>query len=382
MYCDDIAPSTENYEDMQDMIGVVSEFMSTFGIQLNNKKSLNTARMSETTKIHPYNITTSPTTEGTWTGGIDGTLTPEPAPRTRITIRQEHEHIRYLGVHFAMDGNWDYQLKLLEDTLHKSLRMIRLRDLPPNQLTYLLNAIILPKLTYPLNIISILTGTQGSKVVQRMNKYTTDFTKLYLGYPTSINHSFLYTPAKHRGGGLEPLEDLVNINTITNTTIALNDWDTHNYWRRVMDKQSEGTPNSSHDGTHRAYLMASNQFTKILQRTLVEASACQGYLSPYLKGHLKGNTTPDDLPNNLAHRLSIMGFSLDAIVSEPELTTHRNPLIRTLTAVTYNVMASTLMTHNLWHMGDFTHPSGTPLETWENYQKWESQNGAQRKAKP
>jgi hypothetical protein len=62
MYSDDIALSTENYEDMQDdLIGVVSKFMSTFGIQLNNKKSLYTARMSETTKIHPYNITTSPT---------------------------------------------------------------------------------------------------------------------------------------------------------------------------------------------------------------------------------------------------------------------------------------------------------------------------------
>ena len=104
VYCDDIALSTENYEDMQDLIGVVSEFMSTFGIQLNTKKSqLYTARKPETTKIHPHNITTSPTTEGTWTGGIDGTWTPEPAPKTRlITIRQGREHIRYLGVHLAM----------------------------------------------------------------------------------------------------------------------------------------------------------------------------------------------------------------------------------------------------------------------------------------
>ena len=59
MYCDDIALSTETYEDMQDLIGVVSEFMSTFGIQLNTKKSLYTARKPETTKIHPHNITTS-----------------------------------------------------------------------------------------------------------------------------------------------------------------------------------------------------------------------------------------------------------------------------------------------------------------------------------
>ena len=150
---------------------------------------------------------------------------------------------------------------------------------------------ILPKLTYPLNITSILTGTQGSKVVHRMDKCITEFTKLYLGYPKSINHSFLYTPAKHRGGGLEPLEDLININTITDTTITLNDWDTHTYWQRVNDKQSKDTLSDSHEGTHQAYLMASNQFTKILQKTLAEASARLGYSLPYLKGHLKAVTT-------------------------------------------------------------------------------------------
>jgi hypothetical protein len=56
MYCDDIALSTENYEDMQDLRGVVSEFMSTFGIQLNTKKSLYTARKPETTKIRTPTI--------------------------------------------------------------------------------------------------------------------------------------------------------------------------------------------------------------------------------------------------------------------------------------------------------------------------------------
>jgi hypothetical protein len=110
MYCDDIALSTENYEDMQDLIGVVSEFMSNFGIQLNTKKSLYTARKPETTKIHPHNITMSPTTEGTWTGGIDdGTWTPEPAPKTRLTIRQGHEHI-YQVLGCAFRYGWQLEL--------------------------------------------------------------------------------------------------------------------------------------------------------------------------------------------------------------------------------------------------------------------------------
>ena len=33
-------------------------------------------------------------------------------------------------------------------------------------------------------------------------------------------------------------------------------------------------------------------------------------------------------------------------------------------------------------MGDFTHPSGTHLDTWDNYNKWEMQHGTQRKTKP
>jgi hypothetical protein len=79
-----------------------------------------------------------------------------------------------------------------------------------------------------------------------------------------------------------------------------------------------------------------------------------------------------------------MGYSLDAIAPEQEPSTHKKTLIQTLTAATYNAMASTLMTQNLWHMRDFTHPSGTHLDTWDNpnYNKWEMQNGTQRKTKP
>jgi hypothetical protein len=60
MYCDDLVITTDNFEDMQDLIGVISEFMNTFGIPINNKKSFYTASMP---KSQQHNIITAPTTE-------------------------------------------------------------------------------------------------------------------------------------------------------------------------------------------------------------------------------------------------------------------------------------------------------------------------------
>ena len=48
MYCDDIALITDSREDMQNLIGIVSEFMNTFGIKINNKKSFYTHRTKNT----------------------------------------------------------------------------------------------------------------------------------------------------------------------------------------------------------------------------------------------------------------------------------------------------------------------------------------------
>ena len=50
MYCDDIALITDNFEDMQNLIGIVSEFMTTFGIDINTKKSFYTKRKPTTTR--------------------------------------------------------------------------------------------------------------------------------------------------------------------------------------------------------------------------------------------------------------------------------------------------------------------------------------------
>ena len=46
LYCDDISITTDNFDDMQDQVGIISEFMTTFGIQINNNKSFYTMKIS------------------------------------------------------------------------------------------------------------------------------------------------------------------------------------------------------------------------------------------------------------------------------------------------------------------------------------------------
>ena len=155
-----------------------SEFMSTFGIQINNKKTFYTTSPANASHKTAHNILKAPTTEGYWEGNLDGTWTPNANPTTQVTIKQRYEPVRYLGVHFTMNGDWTHQTKILETTLITCLSRIRQRNLPPEQFAYLINAIVIPKRMYPLNIISITTCDKHSTFVQKMDKLIADFTKL------------------------------------------------------------------------------------------------------------------------------------------------------------------------------------------------------------
>ena len=243
-------------------------------------------------------------------------------PETRITHKHENEPIRYLGVHYTLNGDWNYQLKLLETTLKMSLGKIRQRDLPPEQLIYLIHAVILPKLTYPLNVTNIISSKQAQQKIKRLDQIIADFTKLYLGYPTTISHKILYSP-KPTGLELNSIEDQININTITNTTISLNTWQETKYWSKKLKQESkeaqthQNNPITEHYNTRQA---TSDLYTKILQQQLSTEQKIRNSKVFLLNGHLKEKLVPDNIPNICTHIFSKMGYTLD-------LTTKSNNII-------------------------------------------------------
>jgi len=397
MYCDDISITTDSYEDMQDLLGVVSEFMTTFGIQINNKKSFYTMKSSDPV-THQTPITRSPTAYGTWLGGLNGKWIPEDLSTTpRVTIRQHNEPIRYLGVHYTLNGDWTHQLKLLKDTLLTCIARIRHRHLPQDQIAYLLNVVILPKLTYPLNVLNILTGTKGSNFTTEIDKIITNFAKQYLNLPRYTNHHFFYTNKKHLGIGLNSLEDEVNTNAITNTTITLNDWATNEFWQTKLTTHQSMTLHTPAITTtthkiimHQAYACDANLYAKTLQLSVHHATTSQNYTTSYLSAYHKGNLNKDEQANCLAYRLSKLGYAIkpaDNPIEPHNNTTEINdrpgtPLLHKIAKPTYDGLCHILMRHGISNMNDFTNPAGTHLITWQEHCRWEKPNRTNTPGKP
>ena len=404
LYCDDISITTDNFDDMQDQVGIISEFMTTFGIQINNNKSFYTMKSHK--PIHQQQkITNSPSITGTWEGGMDGNWIPSTkplGPHTEqpkyLTVKQVDEPIRYLGVHFTLNGDWKYQHKILKDSLNKCLMQIRRRNLPQDQLAYLINVVILPKLTYPLNVINILTGNIGTTITTDLDKMITRFVTAYFGLPKCTNRDYFYTSKAFFGFDLNSVEDEVNINTITNTTISLNEID--EYWTLSTNVSTEVPSTNCHDARllREACHHESHLFPKLLRSTLHQHDTfC-------LHGYQKGNQNQDDLPGNLTSRFTKLGYTIHPAVLTTNGTALQNQntnptthfphllepntdiieqtgthLVRLLTSQTYHKIVHKLILHNTFCMNDFTTPSGTHLLTWKEFIRWEQPT---RKAVP
>lgn len=394
LYCDDIALTTDNFDDMQDLVGVISEFMSTFGIQINNKKSFYTMKTSQPTHSqHP--ITQSPTTTGVWHGGINGYWTPASTDKHNVTIKQVNEPIRYLGVHFTLNGDWSTQHRILLNIVKTSLNKIRRQDLTPNQLMYLINAVILPKLTYPLNVVSVLMGKGGPKLISDIDNLLRDFVKMYLQLPSYINNNFFYTPETNNGLGMKSLEHECYTNIITNTLVTLNDWHTLQYWKRQSsgltsptkrDPNQQKTTIQANQDTFSTYQLRSfeknsNVFSQTLLCLTQHYSSQNNHKAFCMGAYHKGSKSPDEIVENLIYCLTSMGYAIKPNLSPQEVlcptdhpyheTTRPRPdaihPIRCIPKHIYDKISKAIMTHNISDFAFFTLPCGTHLEAWETY---------------
>jgi hypothetical protein len=96
---------------LQQMVGIVHEFLDTVGIKLSDTKSYYTT--NDPAEYQPIYIEGSMTLP---TAGMNGDWKPNVAGPT-LTHKLQHEAIRYLGVHFALDGSWEEQKRILTDKL-------------------------------------------------------------------------------------------------------------------------------------------------------------------------------------------------------------------------------------------------------------------------
>ena len=370
MFCDDIQLTTDSFEDMQDLVGIVQEFMTTFGIPINASKSYYTANLPSKKRDTNQCITCAPSLTGTWKGGLDGEWVSDTSNPTPITIKQKHEPIRYLGVHFAMNGSWKHQTTIITEALDTCLARIRTKGLPPEQLAYLINTIIIPKLTFPLNASTILTGTYKD-LTTKLDKKIANFVIQYLGYPKSTNHAYMYVKTCKWGLGLQSIQNQTNMSTITNTTISLNE-----LGQPTTFSRSDNTPVTDMEyDLQNNYEAETNVYPKALLQSLSNEAEnpANHSLVFLLKAHFQPNNKTDNFVKSLITPFTELGYTIDAerlTYSNEEQnqipSCHTNWLSRCLTKTTYDKMNPMLMLTDLWHMGSFTYPCGMKLQTWSD----------------
>ena len=139
-----------------------------------------------------------------------------------------------------MDGKWTTQIQMLNDTLFEVLNRIKSNNLPPEQLAYLINAILIPKLAYPLNVLGINTGQDEPGATALDNKIE-HFVKEYLWMNRGHNHACIHVATSKWGLGVNSILDVMKTNTITNTMLTLNDWTSTTDWMLQLRSAEQST---------------------------------------------------------------------------------------------------------------------------------------------
>jgi hypothetical protein len=167
-FCDDMVVYGQSYEDLQHNLGIIAEWCRGTGMKLNGKKSAYLTTDAAEGMIPAQ----SPTLDGVWEGGCDGSFTAstEEGGAGRIRPREWDEAVRTLGVQRAVSESNSAQEKILMEVIEKFADdYLKGKRLGREQMKYLINTILIPKLEFPLRD-SPQTNKGGALVIELEKK--------------------------------------------------------------------------------------------------------------------------------------------------------------------------------------------------------------------
>jgi hypothetical protein len=173
-----------------------------------------------------------------------------------------------------------------------------------DQMRFVINSYVVPKLTYALSVTSIIG--KHTKLAATLDTTIRKFVFKYFGLsPTTTTHC-AHSPLKHWGLGLYSVEDRVCGAIITNTTVALNDWQLSAAW----DTQA-----TLAEGPTRAlyiqYRDAANQYPQALCGALHTHMLAKNTATFPLR-HTNRVVQTRSVVNNLIRTLGSKGYSIDS----------------------------------------------------------------------
>src|SRR6056300_917455 len=111
------------------------------------------------------------------------------------------------------------------------------RQMTKAQLTYVLNAVVLPKISYPLAVTGV--SFWKSNLVAKLDAKVRKFLRGYISLPASYSTDAIHAPKSKWGWGVNSLEDIMCADVAANTLISLNDWTVGKQWRTISGAQPE-----------------------------------------------------------------------------------------------------------------------------------------------
>ena len=171
--CDDIKVYGGSKMDLQHNVGIVAEWCRVTQMKMNGPKS------SYMTTEATEGITPdwSPTLKRTWLGGRDGESIPDTGLGNRLAPKAADSAVRNLGVWRAASGTIDTQQAVLEKAVDKIAAPLRQYGyhLSAIHIAYVLNAVLNPRLEYPLNGSSAWGTRAGKAMVQNLDQHVRKF---------------------------------------------------------------------------------------------------------------------------------------------------------------------------------------------------------------
>jgi len=196
----------------------------------------------------------NPTLKGTWVGGRDGHFFPDAGPQNRLIQKAADEAVRNLGVWRAASGTIDTQQAILENALDKiapPLKQYGIR-LSATHIAYVINAVLMPRLAYPLRDSSACRTREDNAMVQNLDKHIRSVFKQCRSISDKTSSAQIDPPRCEGGYGLLSLRDVVDRAVVERFWRSLHLCPRVAYWDRMTMREDAAL---RADGVRRQHLV-------------------------------------------------------------------------------------------------------------------------------
>ena len=336
----------------------MAEYARATGLKLNGVKSAYLSAQCDIGEVP----TDGPTLEGEWVGGCDGHFNPAREGERRrageVAPKGWDEAVRTLGVWRAASGKVGAQRDVLLAAVEEVRNKLAGKHLTVAQAKYVVNAVLVPRLTYPLRDAS-LTGRKGKGVSEVDAKVRTVFREAVAAV-SSLSNAILYADEKGGGVGLASVRGRLDADVIGRLQRCLLEPRARGYWRG-RSAQEGGEVDA--EGARRARTAGlAHDVAHVMRLEYLAAKKWTGTASPWT-GHKVPKAFSHRRAGQIDVRLAARRWALESRGNRTGTA-----LWRALPEDSREALVPVLARRGFHYVGDVATKDGGRMLTWRQLQ--------------